>query len=198
MKLHLKNKFAYLLFLPLVGLTLTGCEKDDDDPIIETRIVEKDVPKYNATINFIEKVNGVEAQLNSSNKPYINKLEQAFNISRLRYLVSNVTFHKSDGSNFTMKDYHFVDISKSETSTYKPEIKVPAGEYEYISFTFGFDRNDNKSGIYPELNLANWAWPGKRSEEHTSELQSRPHLVCRLLLEKKKKTRAETKPSDCG
>src|SRR6266699_6623944 len=27
-----------------------------------------------------------------------------------------------------------------------------------------------------------------RSEEHTSELQSRPHLVCRLLLEKKNKT----------
>src|SRR5690554_7235362 len=37
-------------------------------------------------------------------------------------------------------------------------------------------------------------WPGQprggrylRSEEHTSELQSRPHLVCRLLLEKKNK-----------
>src|SRR2546429_5984499 len=29
--------------------------------------------------------------------------------------------------------------------------------------------------------------PYKRSEEHTSELQSRLHLVCRLLLEKKKK-----------
>src|SRR5690554_4880659 len=29
--------------------------------------------------------------------------------------------------------------------------------------------------------------PVWRSEEHTSELQSRPHLVCRLLLEKKKK-----------
>src|SRR5690625_6185739 len=28
--------------------------------------------------------------------------------------------------------------------------------------------------------------PGARSEEHTSELQSRGHLVCRLLLEKKK------------
>src|SRR5690554_7211337 len=28
--------------------------------------------------------------------------------------------------------------------------------------------------------------PVVRSEEHTSELQSRPHLVCRLLLEKKK------------
>src|SRR5690606_41899688 len=30
--------------------------------------------------------------------------------------------------------------------------------------------------------------PPRRSEEHTSELQSRENLVCRLLLEKKKKT----------
>src|SRR2546422_5576362 len=30
---------------------------------------------------------------------------------------------------------------------------------------------------------------GRRSEEHTSELQSRLHLVCRLLLEKKKNKR---------
>src|SRR2546429_6978387 len=31
--------------------------------------------------------------------------------------------------------------------------------------------------------------PTRRSEEHTSELQSRLHLVCRLLLEKKKKNK---------
>src|SRR3989442_6571965 len=31
-----------------------------------------------------------------------------------------------------------------------------------------------------------------RSEEHTSELQSRPHLVCRLLLEKKNKLTRRT------
>src|SRR2546429_2842191 len=31
-------------------------------------------------------------------------------------------------------------------------------------------------------------YDGSRSEEHTSELQSRLHLVCRLLLEKKKKS----------
>src|SRR2546429_3370948 len=34
-----------------------------------------------------------------------------------------------------------------------------------------------------------------RSEEHTSELQSRLHLVCRLLLEKKKQTTRFTEPS---
>src|SRR2546422_2122671 len=33
---------------------------------------------------------------------------------------------------------------------------------------------------------------GARSEEHTSELQSRLHLVCRLLLEKKKNKDADT------
>src|SRR5256884_6701364 len=34
--------------------------------------------------------------------------------------------------------------------------------------------------------------PTGRSEEHTSELQSRLHLVCRLLLEKKKKNNLNT------
>src|SRR5690625_7029548 len=34
-----------------------------------------------------------------------------------------------------------------------------------------------------------------RSEEHTSELQSRGHLVCRLLLEKKKTKPPGTKPT---
>src|SRR5258707_9574549 len=35
----------------------------------------------------------------------------------------------------------------------------------------------------------------RRSEEHTSELQSRQYLVCRLLLEKKKKNRHEERQS---
>src|SRR6478736_8116368 len=40
----------------------------------------------------------------------------------------------------------------------------------------------------PYLNLGERAWTaGRRSEEHTSELQSQSNLVCRLLLEKKKK-----------
>src|SRR5205809_3203788 len=40
-----------------------------------------------------------------------------------------------------------------------------------------------RGGIRPESHLAEYS----RSEEHTSELQSRLDLVCRLLLEKKKK-----------
>src|SRR5690606_41167284 len=47
-------------------------------------------------------------------------------------------------------------------------------------------RNPFRITVDPETN---------RSEEHTSELQSRENLVCRLLLEKKKKTRTYT-PQD--
>src|SRR5690625_6144302 len=39
----------------------------------------------------------------------------------------------------------------------------------------------------PKARAPNAPWVEVRSEEHTSELQSRGHLVCRLLLEKKKK-----------
>src|SRR2546429_1032901 len=42
-------------------------------------------------------------------------------------------------------------------------------------------------GINSPANRPDPDGPGGRSEEHTSELQSRLHLVCRLLLEKKKK-----------
>src|SRR5690554_7290035 len=41
--------------------------------------------------------------------------------------------------------------------------------------------------LYPYMNTL-FGQATSRSEEHTSELQSRPHLVCRLLLEKKKHT----------
>src|SRR5690554_7495764 len=39
--------------------------------------------------------------------------------------------------------------------------------------------------IENRLTVGQKKWPPLRSEEHTSELQSRPQLVCRLLLEKK-------------
>src|SRR5690625_1601343 len=46
---------------------------------------------------------------------------------------------------------------------------------------------NNESGITSIQELIDYAkaHPGERSEEHTSELQSRGHLVCRLLLETK-------------
>src|SRR5258708_7998370 len=45
------------------------------------------------------------------------------------------------------------------------------------------------------LTVSRSATSAQRSEEHTSELQSPDHLVCRLLLEKKKKTSYQTNES---
>src|SRR2546421_1798361 len=52
-----------------------------------------------------------------------------------------------------------------------------AGRYEPL------EQGENKAAV---RNLKNINWSDYRSEEHTSELQSRSDLVCRLLLEKKK------------
>src|SRR5437773_7160915 len=51
-------------------------------------------------------------------------------------------------------------------------------------------RSSGEQGVAPVLAGAH---AGRRSEEHTSELQSHHDLVCRLLLEKKKTIRAHTK-----
>src|SRR2546421_7298040 len=47
-------------------------------------------------------------------------------------------------------------------------------------------RDDSASVSFPQPDQSSSASPSSRSEEHTSELQSRSDLVCRLLLEKKK------------
>src|SRR3712207_6917244 len=47
--------------------------------------------------------------------------------------------------------------------------------YSALIVTYSCDRSEKKTSV--------------RSEEHTSELQSRQYLVCRLLLEKKKKNK---------
>src|SRR3712207_963135 len=45
--------------------------------------------------------------------------------------------------------------------------------------------DDDLAALFDHLDLADVRLVAQRSEEHTSELQSRQYLVCRLLLEKK-------------
>src|SRR5690554_7690478 len=72
-----------------------------------------------------------------------------------------------------------------------PQLPVPT-EYGCTRRLQNTWRSRHQSAI-KGLRATRWPRPQDaathcyRSEEHTSELQSRPHLVCRLLLEKKKK-----------
>src|SRR5438093_5861212 len=65
-----------------------------------------------------------------------------------------------------------------------------SGIQEWLSFYFKSPQT--APGLYPEHDLFIQHTKLKRSEEHTSELQSLTNLVCRLLLEKKKKKKAIT------
>src|SRR5690554_7600604 len=73
------------------------------------------------------------------------------------------------------------------------EYIVLSAHYDHVGMANGEIYNgadDNGTGTTALMEIARIFQTaynnGNRSEEHTSELQSRPHLVCRLLLEKKK------------
>src|SRR5690625_5501799 len=61
---------------------------------------------------------------------------------------------------------------------------VAAGEG--LEYDFDNVKHSNTNLAHQLLHFAKTQGKQPRSEEHTSELQSRGHLVCRLLLEKKK------------
>src|SRR5437016_14634754 len=56
---------------------------------------------------------------------------------------------------------------------------------KYIREAIESDHDDDRRAIVAIVDVPSQAY-GRRSEEHTSELQSLTNLVCRLLLEKKK------------
>src|SRR5690625_6517015 len=83
---------------------------------------------------------------------------------------------------FKLLEYHL----ELDTITLEQvmEIKVELEEF-MIEFEQLCQNKETKNFFYiHELNINSIFF--QRSEEHTSELQSRGHLVCRLLLEKKK------------
>src|SRR6266478_7498307 len=81
------------------------------------------------------------------------------------------------------------------------QLLLPAGHLVRIKFQVDLDVERGDDLLHPRValglrhachlervrDIVERAQPGKRSEEHTSELQSQSNLVCRLLLEKKKK-----------
>src|SRR5690554_7411899 len=85
-------------------------------------------------------------------------------------------------------DVMHIETEKPQGLSYIPGQAVdvaldkPNWEKELRAFTFTSLPSDE----YLEFFIKVYPEHKGRSEEHTSELQSRPHLVCRLLLEKKK------------
>src|SRR5207244_7112817 len=75
-----------------------------------------------------------------------------------------------------------------ESATGSAIMRGAADSVKALSFELG---GKNAAVVFADADFEA-AVGGTRSEEHTSELQSPDHLVCRLLLEKKKHTRTHT------
>src|SRR5690625_5877573 len=78
---------------------------------------------------------------------------------------------------------HYVQLSRTILKTNLVLFLI--GVVMIIVGIFAFDYSGTWTFLYPlpAISAGAWGTAGARSEEHTSELQSRGHLVCRLLLE---------------
>src|SRR5947209_13156563 len=77
-------------------------------------------------------------------------------------------------------------------------LKLTAGQLMWPAISVPWKLDQLEGALDARLDLAGTDFARTRSEEHTSELQSRQYLVCRLLLEKKKTTTTPTSPATCG
>ena len=93
--------------------------------------------------------------------------------------------------------FFFNDTSPTEIYTLSLHDALPICAIAYLREKTPLLCSGAKADAFVELLLSAGATARAlpRSEEHTSELQSRLHLVCRLLLEKKKETKKKKKQS---
>ncbi len=122
-----------LLLASLSLLFLSACTSNSVEPV-ETTV----------TLGFIH-LNNNEA-LELDNIKYTNAVGQNYSIKTVKYFVSKVTFHKTDGSNFVSSNIHYVDIRNSETLSLEITEKIPYGSYSSISFVYGLVPEDNITG----------------------------------------------------
>ena len=127
----------------------------------------------------------------SEAKPIINFVEKE-NIN-LKYILN--THHHFDhiGGNIELKEkYDSIVVGYKYDAERIPEINVLV-EDNQIWKEDNFEAKIIHIPGHTTGHIAFYFFNEKiRSEEHTSELQSRLHLVCRLLLEKKKQDKKKT------
>lgn len=152
----MKTIFKSMMIIAAFGAaaSLTSCDDDDDDDITAPT-----TPSQSVSVSFKHMSGNDTLALNTTNFPYTNALGQSYRLTRLRYLVSNVTLHKTNGEGIELDEYFFVDFSKPETFNFNIVEKIPQGNYSGISYTFGFNEEDNIDFGYPELSAVNWNWP---------------------------------------
>jgi len=139
------KKIALILF---VTLTIISCKKSDDDATPQNVTVD-----FNFTHNWDgDAIDNTDFDV----MQYTNAHGEMLSLSKLVYLISDVTFTNANGDVYDAGDYNLINVREGTNLTFTPEIEIPEGTYN-VSFTFGFDDEDNDMN-YQDLNSADGGW----------------------------------------
>lgn len=168
--------------IPIFLLSLLFCcHTDNDDNISQVK----------TTFNFIHYWDDLKVTNTDFNTiKYTNANGEELSIEKLRYLISKITFQKTNGEVFVMDGYNLVDVTNNTNLSFTPISIIPIGDYSNVSFTFGFNNEDNYNFNYQDLNSASWSVPeilgggyhfmqleGKFIDNTTSEIGYAYHAI---------------------
>lgn len=140
------------IFAPLLCIILcfNSCSDDNND---------SEKQNVAATFKFTHDWIGqavTNADFNSIQ--YTNEHGETLSIERLRYLISDITFTSTNGETIELDGYNLIDVTNNNGLIYSLDTPIPVGNYPNVSFTFGFDNEDNAEN-YLDLNSASFNVP---------------------------------------
>ena len=143
----MKRIYTLLAFNLLI---LFGCNSDVDDVIAPVNVTM-------AFSHYWNEAPVTNSDFNTLN--YTNAHGELMSIERLRYLISDITFTKTDGQTILLDGYNLVDVSNQTNLSFTPNEKIAADTYSNVSFVFGLVNEKNTDGTYNDLNAASWNVP---------------------------------------
>lgn len=140
-----KTPLLFLISLMLI----VSCSEDNDD----------NVSQVNVTFNFSHNWDETPVTNTDFNTiQFTNANGEQMSITKLRYLISNITFTSTNGERLVLAGYNLVDVTNTTNLSFTSLTNIPIGKYNNVSFTFGFNNDDNYNN-YTDLNSASWTVP---------------------------------------
>ena len=90
---------------------------------------------------------------------YTNVAGNTYSVVTLKYFISDITLHNSDGTEYMIDDEHYVDATDPTTLTYSPGDSIPNGDYTHVSFIFGLNATKNVNGYFVNPPESFMEWP---------------------------------------